>query len=135
MINTKHYWLYVLELNEGKYYVGLTSQINPQDRINQHKNGFYSAQWVKKHGYKRTLQIHDLDRITSVDAHRVEDNMTRDLMKQYGKDNVRGGVLNYSGKYYHRFGRIFRDENWEALTLVVFLMLVIAVLLLDRYLV
>lgn len=130
----KHYWLYVLELNEDKYYVGLTSQKNPQNRIDQHKNGFYSAKWVKKHGYKKTMQVHDLGLITPEEAAAVENNMTYDMMKQHGIDNVRGGELNFSGIYYQRFNRFFREDDWTALTTVVLLMLVIAALAIDKYL-
>lgn len=134
MNNIKHYWLYVMELNKGKYYVGLTSQIDPQHRITQHKNGFYTAQWVKKYGYKKTLQIHDLGRTTARDAHEAENRMTRDMMVQYGKENVRGGALNYSGKYFDRFGISFRDYEWEAITTVTLLMLIILALVLYKYL-
>ncbi len=45
----KHYWLYVLRLEQNKYYVGITSRLDPQTRINEHMGGFYSAQWVKKY--------------------------------------------------------------------------------------
>lgn len=130
----KHYWIYVLELNEGKYYVGLTAQRNPQDRIEQHKNGFYSAQWVKKYGYKGFLQVHDLGLTTPAEAEKVETRLTYDIMKQYGVDNVRGGVLNFSGKYITRFNRFFREDDWKALTTVTFLVLVILGLMLDKYL-
>lgn len=130
----KHFWLYVLELNDGKYYVGITAQRNPEDRVNQHKNGFYSAQWVKKYGYKNTLQIHDLGRVTEEDAIKTENIMTHDLMEQYGKDNVRGGVFNYGGRYFYRFGRFHRDSDWEAVTTVTLLMLIIIYFAVDKYL-
>lgn len=128
-MNNKHFWLYVLELNEEKYYVGITSQKNPEDRINQHKNGFYSAQWVRKYGVKKVLQIHDLGWTSEEEAKQVENNMTEDLMKQFGDQNVRGGIFNYSGKYFKRFGSYYRDEDWETVAGVSFLMLVIGVLM------
>ena len=130
----KHYWVYVLELNNGKYYVGMTTQRYAEGRIDQHKNGFYSAQWVKKHGYKSTMQVHDLGRTTYIEAEEVETRLTFDMMKQYGTDNVRGGIANNSGVYIPRFGRLFRDEDWKALTTVVLLMLIIAYFAIDKYL-
>lgn len=129
----KHYWIYVLELNNQKYYVGLTTQRNAVGRIDQHKNGFYSAQWVKKYGYKSTLQVHDLGLTSEGEAKRTEDILTRDLMQEHGRENVRGGDLSYSGKYFFRFGKVFEDYNWEALTTVVLLMLIILYLAIDKY--
>ena len=133
-MDKKHYWIYVLELNDGKYYVGVTSQRNADGRIEQHKNGFFSAQWVKKYGYKNTMQVHDLGLTTLEEAEQVEMRLTFDMMKQYGADNVRGGKANYSGKYFSRFGYLFREDDWKALTTVTFLMLVIVYLLIDKYL-
>ena len=136
-INKKHHWVYVLELNDGKYYVGLTTQFNAAGRIAQHQSGYFSAKWVKLYGYKRTLQIHDLGLITEEEAEKAENILTRDLMQEHGRDNVRGGDLSYSGKYLYRFGRFHRDENWEIVVGVSFMMLVIAVLsaayLYERY--
>lgn len=134
-MDKKHYWIYVLELNDGKYYVGLTTQRNAEQRIAQHKNGFFSAQWVKKHQYKSTLQVHDLGVTTEDEAKRVEDILTRDLIDEHGISNVRGGDLSYGGSYFYRFGRYFRDSDWEALTVVVLLMLIIFYFAIDKYLV
>jgi predicted GIY-YIG superfamily endonuclease len=129
----KHFWLYVLRLKQGKYYVGVTSQKDPEDRIAQHKNGFYSAQWVKKYGYESTLQIHDLGVISPEEAEVAETKLTFDMMAQYGVENVRGGKANFSGKYFSRFGYLFREDDWRGITTTVFLMLVITFLLVDKY--
>lgn len=129
----KHYWIYVLELNDNKYYVGMTTQRNADGRIGQHKNGFYSAQWVKRYGYKSTMQVHDLGLTTYTEAEEVETRLTFDMMKQYGIENVRGGKANYGGEYVPRFGRLFRDEDWKALTTVMLLMLAVVYLLIDKY--
>ena len=132
-MNKKHYWIYVLELNDGKYYVGITTQRNADGRIDQHRHGFYSAQWVKKYGYKGTKQVHDLGLTTHAEAEIVETRLTFDMMKQYGVDNVRGGRANYSGRYVDRFGRLFRFEEWEGVTTVTLLMLTVLYLLIDKY--
>ena len=57
MTDKKYYWLYTLRLKNGKYYVGRTSNKDPQVRIKQHEKGFYSAQWVKIHGFFEALEI------------------------------------------------------------------------------
>ncbi len=119
----KHFWVYVLELNEGKYYIGITT--NPSRRIEQHKSGYYSAQWVKQYGYKSTLQLHDLGEIVKEEAEKTEAILTRDLIKQYGTNNVRGGDLFYKGKYFYRFGKFHEDNSWEAIVIVSVLMAII----------
>jgi predicted GIY-YIG superfamily endonuclease len=76
--------IYVLSLNNNKYYVGVTSNLD--QRIIQHKNkDNCSAEWVKLHGYKSLIMtmplIHELD----------EDNEVKKLIMKYGINNVRGG--------------------------------------------
>jgi predicted GIY-YIG superfamily endonuclease len=129
----KHFWLYILKLKQDKYYVGTTSQYYAEDRIDQHKNGFYSAQWVKKYGYDSVVEVRELGYVTKEEAEREEKRVTLEYMEKFGRENVRGGDLNYSGKYFWRFGRVFRDEEWKTFTLVIFLLLVIAVFVLDKY--
>lgn len=124
----KHYWLYVLKLNQGKYYVGTTALKDPQKRIQQHRLGYYSAQWVKKYGYKSTFDIVDIGYLNRDEVRKRENRYTLEYMKKYGKSNVRGGDFNYSGKYYSRFGYLVPDEWWRAITVIVLLLLIIAVL-------
>ncbi len=38
----KHWWLYVLKLEQGKWYIGITSQ-TPEKRFYEHKIGRRSA--------------------------------------------------------------------------------------------
>lgn len=95
----KHYWLYVLLLHEDKYYVGITSKKNPMDRINEHMNGFYSAQWVKRYKPIEPVEIIDIGNITPAESDRLELKRTVQYMKKYGYQNVRGGKYNYDGKY------------------------------------
>jgi len=75
--------LYVLELTNGKYYVGKTSDVIK--RFEQHKTGSGSA-WTKLH---RPLRILESRPLTSIHD---ETNVTKDLMKKHGIDNVRGGA-------------------------------------------
>lgn len=75
--------IYVLELEEGKVYVGITLNFNL--RLAQHMTG-QGANWTKRYKPVRVLEI-------------LHENATRDLetvttiryMAKYGVDNVRGG--------------------------------------------
>jgi predicted GIY-YIG superfamily endonuclease len=74
--------LYVLQLQGGKYYVGKTTDINR--RYEEHKTGRGSS-WTSKYKPVKILEVRPLK-----DTH-DENNTTKDLMKKYGVDNVRGG--------------------------------------------
>jgi hypothetical protein len=78
----KMVYIYVLQLEHGKYYVGKTS--NPNYRIEQH---FISggAAWTTKYKPLNVLEI-----IPNCDEY-DEDKYTRRYMDKYGIDNVRGG--------------------------------------------
>ena len=75
--------LYVLQLEDDKWYVGKTDDIIK--RFEQHKSGKGSA-WTKLY---KPVKIERIERITSVHH---ETNTTLDLIKKYGVDNVRGGA-------------------------------------------
>ncbi len=75
-------FIYALQLEEGKYYIGKTS--NPQIRLDSHfkSNG---SEWTKKYKPINVLEVKpncdDYD----------EDKITRQYMDKYGINNVRGG--------------------------------------------
>lgn len=129
---TKHYWLYVLRLEQGKYYIGRTTREDPQTRIKQHKDGFYSAQWVKKYKPLDTAEIIDIGYLTKTEADRLEIQRTLQYMKKYGYQNVRGGKLNYSGKYVKILDRYFRDYEWHAALTVITLLVIMFLILLVK---
>jgi predicted GIY-YIG superfamily endonuclease len=109
---TKHYWLYALRLNEGKYYIGTTSKKDPNHRIQEHMNGFYSAQWVRKYKPIEPVEIIDIGNITKEQAELLEQHRTLQYMEKYGHQNVRGGSLNYSGKYVKVGDRFYQDKDF-----------------------
>ena len=75
-------YIYVLQLEKGKYYIGKTT--NPQFRLEQH---FISSgsQWTKKYTPKKVIEL-----IPNCDDY-DEDKYTIIYMDKYGIDNVRGG--------------------------------------------
>ena len=74
--------IYILKLEQNKYYIGKTDNIDK--RILQHKNSSGSA-WTKKYKYISTENI--ILNVSPFD----EDKYTLEYMEKYGIDNVRGG--------------------------------------------
>jgi len=74
--------IYILELENGKYYVGKTN--DPNFRINEHFNSNGSA-WTHRYKPLRVLKI-----IPNCDDY-DEDKYTKMYMDKFGVDNVRGG--------------------------------------------
>jgi predicted GIY-YIG superfamily endonuclease len=87
-------YIYILKLQNEKIYTGKSS--DPDARYLQHKYG-NGAEWTKQY---KPIELLDVIPVTS---EHDETNITKDLMKKYGIDNVRGGpwtsvVLNQQEK-------------------------------------
>lgn len=108
----KHYWLYVLKLEEGKYYVGVTSK-SVEERLEQHKNEYFAAEWTKIYKPVSIHQTRDLGVTTYERAEQYENKVTRKYIQEYGLDNVRGGNLSYRGKMVKRVGYFWRFQDWK----------------------
>ena len=78
----KMLYIYVLQLEKNKYYIGKTT--NPKFRIFDHFNSEGSA-WTKKYEPISILEI------ISTNDHFDEDKITLKYMSYKGIDNVRGG--------------------------------------------
>lgn len=76
--------VYVLQLENGKYYVGKTSK-NICERFHEHLKGEGSA-WTRK--YKPVCVLEEFNGVTDFD----EDKITKMYMSEYGIENVRGGA-------------------------------------------
>jgi hypothetical protein len=85
-------FIYILELENNKYYVGRTT--NPDFRLKQHFNT-NGSQWTKK--YKPISVLEIIPNCDNFD----EDKYTLKYMSDYGINNVRGGS----------FSQIILDEN------------------------
>ena len=77
-------FIYILELENNKYYIGKTNQ--PEFRLEQHFNSNGSS-WTKKYKPKKVLEI-----IANCDNF-DEDKYTLKFMEKYGINNVRGGTF------------------------------------------
>lgn len=75
--------LYILQLEHGKYYVGKTDDVDA--RYSQHQRGG-GSEWTRLHKPVKLLEQRP------VTSSHDETNVTKDLMKKYGLDNVRGGA-------------------------------------------
>jgi len=75
-------FIYIIQLEKGKYYIGKTN--NPQFRLESHFNS-NGSEWTKIYKPLRVIEVKpncdDYD----------EDKITRQYMDKYGINNVRGG--------------------------------------------
>lgn len=113
--------MYVLKLEEGKYYVGVTAR-NVTTRMEEHTNGFMGAKWTKRYKPIKILDKRFLGLKTFEEAERYETRVVMKYMDKYGVNNVRGGLLTYEGKYKYLFGRYLKDDDYEALRVICFLL-------------
>jgi predicted GIY-YIG superfamily endonuclease len=74
--------IYVLKLEQNKYYIGKSNNIDV--RLNDHFNSF-GSEWTKK--YKPISILEKIDNCDNYD----EDKYTLKYMNKYGVNNVRGG--------------------------------------------
>jgi predicted GIY-YIG superfamily endonuclease len=81
-------WFYVLELEGGNYYVGISG--NLERRLRQHAEGT-GAEWTRRHRPVRLALQHPYDVSNDAEAERLEDLMTLQVMAQHGLRKVRGG--------------------------------------------
>ena len=77
-------YVYILQLQSDKYYVGKTS--DPKFRLDAHFNS-YGCAWTKK--YRPVKLIELIPNCDNFD----EDKYTKKCMSKYGIDNVRGGAF------------------------------------------
>ncbi|MBH0323611.1 GIY-YIG nuclease family protein [Bacillus cereus] len=95
----KHRFLYVLELANGNYYVGVTLK-DTEKRIKKHFNGKGSA-WTKKYQPQAIKEIIDLGELTYTQAEKIENQYVIKYMKSHGWEKVRGGYFTLSDNEKH----------------------------------
>ena len=76
--------IYVLSLVDDKYYVGATTENQLEERVSEHRAKKRSA-WTNHYPMVKLIAIYrNVDNWT-------EDIITKQYMRKYGVDNVRGG--------------------------------------------
>jgi predicted GIY-YIG superfamily endonuclease len=82
--------VYVVELSDGKWYVGMSKNI--EKRMAQHKRGD-GHPWTRNHDI---INFHIVEEgLPRLDARRREQNIAENMVSAFGPDSVRGGT--YTG--------------------------------------
>ncbi len=87
--NRQRYSVYVLELENNKYYVGSTN--NRKRRMKEHSSPRGGSKWTRLH--KPVRLVKEYKRIPSDYYLGKEAQVTAELMLQYGINNVRGAMF------------------------------------------
>ena len=96
--------IYVLLLQEGKYYVGKSQNI--KKRIQEHSSGL-GSEWTKL--YKPIKVIEIIKNVSPFE----EDKKTKEYMAKYGIENVRGGTYT-SIEFEEGVEEFIQKEIWSA---------------------
>lgn len=120
----KNYTLYILKLNQEKYYVGVTSK-PVEVRMQEHINRFKAAEWTKIYKPLFILDSKQLGYITYSQAEVTENKVTREYIKKYGIANVRGGDITYPGKIYV-FAKFYMSGTAVGYLYIAFLILALS---------
>lgn len=95
----KHYmddilrYIYVLELEEGCYYIGQTQKTSYEQRMKRHfdtKGKSRKSAWVKLHKAIKVIELIEY-KGTVPYLEKFENDKTIEYMKKYGVSKVRGG--------------------------------------------
>ncbi len=135
IMNMKHRWtLYVLKLESGKWYVGITSK-SPEERFKEHLAKKRSAYWTMRYRPIAIELVEDLGVVSKEHAEKYESKITRSLMKERGINNVRGGDLRHVEEYVQGFGYFWSKDNLRDVFTMIFILLLLGLLMVDKYIV
>lgn len=81
--------IYVLLLEENRYYVGQTIDVNK--RFKFHLKAKLGSEWTKKYKPIKIIEIRNTEFDKTEEALKLENATTIEYMKKYGWRNVRGG--------------------------------------------
>lgn len=92
--------IYVLKLQNGKYYVGKSQDV--QARFKAHVNG-QGCEWTRLHPPISILEVRENQ------SPFMEDAITKEYMNKYGYENVRGGAYSQIELYQEDVDAIKRE--------------------------
>jgi predicted GIY-YIG superfamily endonuclease len=133
MSQQKNYWLYVLKLEHGKFYVGITTK-TPEIRFREHLKGIRPAYWTRKYKPITIIDAKHLGMVPKAQAEAYENKVTREYMKKKGINSVRGGDLKIVEDYAAVFGYIFERDSLETILIICFLILSTLIMVALNYL-
>lgn len=128
----RRWWLYILKLENDKWYVGITSK-TPDERFAEHKLGKRAAYWTMKHKPIAIERFEDLGVVTKQHAEEYENKITRSLIKERGLNNVRGGDLRDIDEYVRRFGRVYIKKDWQDLVYITAMFVLLVLFVVDKW--
>lgn len=84
-----NFYLYVLELEDDKYYIGIS--VNVEQRFETHKKqGKSASSFCKKYKPIRIIESIELPTKSLIEANKFEAELTWECINKYGYQNVRG---------------------------------------------
>lgn len=87
---TRDWKLYVIKFSDQTYYIGITSRSDVMTRVKQH-GGYLGAKWTQYKSLEEVIEIRRLGKISRGKAEAIENKITLEYIKRYGRVNVRGG--------------------------------------------
>ena len=97
----RRWHLYVLLLEGGNYYIGITGYKSINHRYRQHRAG-KGASWTRLHKPVKVVETWVLGEMAESRAVKTETETTVAYIKRYGIDRVRGGILVNTNATRHR---------------------------------
>lgn len=102
----KPFYIYVLELENGYYYIGQSR--NPEKRFKNHLTGS-GAKWTKIHKPIKIIETRKTEALVESEAQIMEDEVTIEYAIKHCADKVRGG--GYSQVDYVRWSQEVIDAE------------------------
>ncbi len=132
--------LYVLKLEQGKWYVDVTAS-DPQTQLKRHQAG-RGAQWTQRFKPVDVSYAKEFGTISEEDALKYAGRFLRKYMEHYGDANVRGGglpdespVADSTKSTAKQKNEVKRFRIWNPITQIIvitILVAIIAYLLVDK---
>lgn len=129
--NNNYWWLYVLKLEEGKWFVGV-SYDTPEQSFTDHKKG-HVTNWTRTYKPLKVQYAKDLGMVDLEKAQLAEGKATRIYMEKYGEENVRGGDLTHLSQVKPHKKHSTGKNSRRTIIIISILILVILYLLADKF--